>query len=232
VDRLLDSPVITVDVIVRSSGVQHTTGWRPMFNWITTVIATLGYIGVAALTFLENLFPPIPSELVIPLAGFVAANGPLRLDIVIMAASFGSLAGAFVWYDIGRRIGERTLRAWVRRYGKWLTLSENDLDVAQQWFQRHGRASVLVGRLVPGVRTSVSLPAGFAKMPLGAFLMFSALGTVLWTAALASAGVLLQAHHTRVRDYVNAATNLLLAAFGAMLVKRYVRCWRASRIDS
>ena len=199
-----------------------------MFNWITTVISSFGYAGVAALTFLENLFPPIPSELIIPLAGFVAATGSLRLDVVIGAASLGSLAGAFLWYEIGRRLGERRLRAWVDQHGKWLTVSGRDLDRAQQWFQRHGRAAVFFGRLVPGVRTFVSLPAGFAEMPLGTFLVFSALGTAVWTTALAFAGVLLQANYAQVGDYVNVATNILLAAFALVLMKRYVQCWRAS----
>jgi membrane protein DedA with SNARE-associated domain len=168
---------------------------------------------------------------VIPLAGFVAGRGTLRLDLVIAAGSFGWLAGAFVWYEIGRRVGERRLRAWVDRHGKWLTISGRDLDRAQQWFHRHGRAAVFFGRLVPGVRTFVSLPPGFAKMPLSTFLVFSALGTAVWTGVLAAAGVLLQTNYTRVGDYVNAATNVLLAAFGATLVYRYVQCWRASRRD-
>src|SRR5687767_9311342 len=135
-----------------------------MFDWIATVIQRLGYVGVAALTFLENLFPPIPSELVIPLAGFVAARGELQIAIVILAASAGSLAGAIVWYAIGRQVGERRLRAWVDRHGRWLTLSANDVDRAQGWFRRHGKAAVFLGRLVPGVRTFVSLPAGFSAM--------------------------------------------------------------------
>ncbi len=200
-----------------------------MFDWITTVISALGYVGVAALTFLENLFPPVPSELVIPLAGFVAATGTLRLDLVIAAGSAGSLAGAVLWYEIGRRVGERRLRAWVDRHGKWLTVSARDLDRAQDWFHRHGRGAVFFGRLVPGVRTFVSLPAGFARMPMGTFLLFSALGTAVWTAALAVAGVLLQANFTRVGDYVNTATNVLLVGFGLFLAHRYVQCWRGSR---
>jgi membrane protein DedA with SNARE-associated domain len=200
-----------------------------MFDWITRIISLLGYTGVAILTFLENLFPPIPSELVIPFAGFVAANGRLRLDVVIIAGSLGSLAGALLWFEIGRRVGEQRLRSWVDRHGKWLTVSKRDLDRSQQWFRRHGRAAVFFGRLVPGVRTFVSLPAGFSRMPYGTFLVFSAIGTVLWTAALAFAGVLLQANYTRVGDYVNTATNVLLVAFGAILVKRYVECWKASR---
>ena len=196
-----------------------------MFDWITRIIGRLGYVGVASLTFLENLFPPIPSELVIPLAGYVAAEGDLRIGLVILTGTIGSLAGATVWYALGRRVGEARLRAWVDRHGKWLTLSSKDVDEAQQWFRRHGRASVFIGRLMPGVRTFVSLPAGFTTMPLAPFLLYSALGTVLWTAALAYAGVILQANFTIVADYINVLTNGLLVVLGLLLARRYVKCW-------
>lgn len=196
-----------------------------MFEWINNTIRALGYSGVAVLTFLENVFPPIPSELVIPLAGFVAAQGDMRVWGVIAAGSLGSLAGAIVWYEVGRRVGERRLRAWVDRHGKWLTLSGKDLDRAQDWFRRHGRSSVLVGRLVPGVRTFVSLPAGFARMPFGAFLIYSTAGTIAWTAALAYAGVLLRANYEIVGDYIGVATNTIFAALGILLVWRYFKCW-------
>jgi len=198
-----------------------------MFNWITGIIGRLGYVGVAGLTFLENVFPPIPSELVIPLAGYVAAQGDMRLLLVIAGASVGSLAGAVVWYWIGRSVGERRLRAWVDRHGKWLTLSGKDVDKAQQWFSRHGNAAVFFGRLVPGVRTFVSLPAGFARMPVLPFVMYSALGTIIWTAALAFAGVALQSNFTIVGDYINVVTNIMLGVIGVMVATRYVRCWRA-----
>src|SRR5688572_23251521 len=178
-----------------------------MFDWITKVISTLGYVGVAALTFLENLFPPIPSELVIPLAGFVAAQGELQIGLVIAAASVGSLAGAALWYEVARRVGERRLRAWVERHGKWITLGVKDVERSQDWFTRHGKTAVLIGRLVPGVRTFVSVPAGFARMPRSAFLLYSAIGTVAWTAALAYAGVILKSQFTVVGDYINIATN-------------------------
>jgi membrane protein DedA with SNARE-associated domain len=200
-----------------------------MFEWITSVITSLGYAGVTMLTLLENVFPPIPSELIIPLAGFVAASGALRFDVVIAAAAAGSLAGTALWYEVGRRIGERRLREWVARHGAWLTLSVGDIDSAQDWFRRHDRRSVLFGRVVPGVRTFVSLPAGFAHMPRPTFLAFSAIGTLLWTGALAYAGVLLQSNYAVVGDYVNTATNILLAAFGALLLRRYIRCWRTGR---
>jgi len=198
-----------------------------MFDWIVAVIARLGYVGVALLTFLENVFPPIPSELVIPLAGFVAARGELQIAAVIAIATAGSLAGATAWYVLGQRIGEPRLRRWVSRHGKWLTLSAHDVDRSNDWFRRHGRVAVLVGRLVPGVRTFISLPAGFSGMPLAPFLIYSALGTIIWTGVLAGAGVVLQANFSRVGDYVNVATNILLAGFLALLAYRYVRCWRS-----
>jgi membrane protein DedA with SNARE-associated domain len=198
-----------------------------MFDWITGVIGWLGYAGVAGLTFLENVFPPIPSELVIPLAGYVAAQGDMRLTLVIATASAGSLAGAAVWYWIGRRVGERRLRAWVDRHGKWLTLSGKHVDRAQLWFCRRGNAAVFFGRLVPGVRTLVSLPAGFARMPVLPFVVYSALGTIIWTAALAYAGLALQSNFTIVGNYINIVTNVVLGVVAVMIAARYVRCWRA-----
>jgi membrane protein DedA with SNARE-associated domain len=198
-----------------------------MFDWITGIIGRLGYAGVAALTFLENVFPPIPSELVIPLAGYVAAQGDMRLILVMAWASVGSLAGAAVWYRIGRSVGEQRLRAWVDRHGKWLTLSGKDVDRAQQWFSRHGNAAVFFGRLVPGVRTFVSLPAGFARMPVLPFVVYSALGTIIWTAALAFAGVALQSNFTIVGEYIDVVANVVLGVIGVMIGRRYVKCWRA-----
>ena len=195
-----------------------------MFEWITGVIRQLGYTGVALLTFLENVFPPIPSELVIPLAGFVAAEGELNLGVVIAAATAGSLAGGATWYEAGRRIGEARLRRWIERYGRWLTLSGSDIDRAQAWFRRHGKSAVLVGRLVPGVRTLVSLPAGFAGMPRTPFLLFSAAGTLGWTAALAYAGVVLRENFTSIGDYADLVTNALLLVVGALFVRRIVVC--------
>jgi membrane protein DedA with SNARE-associated domain len=198
-----------------------------MFDWITGIIGRLGYAGVAGLRFLENVFPPIPSELVIPLAGYVAAQGDMRLMLVIATASAGSLAGAAVWYWIGRSVGDRRLRAWVDRHGKWLTLSGKDVDRAQQWFSRHGNAAVFFGRLVPGVRTFVSLPAGFARMPVLPFVVYSALGTIIWTAALAFAGVALQSNFTIVGEYIDVVANVVLGVIGVMIGRRYVKCWRA-----
>jgi len=143
----------------------------------------------------------------------------------VAAGTAGRLAGALLWYELGRRIGERR-RAWVERHGKWLTLGARDLDRAQAWFRRHGRTALFVGRMMPGVRTLTSLPAGFTGMPLALFLLYSAAGTLIWTAALAYAGVVLQANLALVGDYVDIATNLVLGALAHLLGRRYVKCWR------
>ena len=200
-----------------------------MFDWIVGIITRLGYTGVAALTFLEHLFPPIPSELILPLAGYVSGTGDLNTTSVIAFGSLGSLAGATVWYVIGRRIGERRLREWVDHHGKWLTLSNGDIDKAKTWFHRRGKTAVLVGRLMPGVRTFVSLPAGFSGMGWATFLIYSALGTVAWTAALVYAGAQLQHNFELVSKYMNPITNGIFAVLGAMLIWRYFRCWTANQ---
>jgi membrane protein DedA with SNARE-associated domain len=196
-----------------------------VFEWIVGIITRLGYTGVAALTFLEHLFPPIPSELVLPLAGYVTGKGDLTLAPVILLGSIGSLAGATVWYVIGKRIGETRLRAWIEQHGRWLTLSTHDVDRANDWFQRRGKSAVLIGRLMPGVRTFVSLPAGFSGMGWISFLLYSALGTVAWTAALVYAGAKLQQNFELVSKYIDMVTNGVLVLMGAMLLWRYVRCW-------
>jgi membrane protein DedA with SNARE-associated domain len=198
-----------------------------VFDWIVGIITRLGYTGVAALTFLEHLFPPIPSELILPLAGYVTGSGDLTLGAVIAMGSLGSLGGATVWYVIGRRVGERRLRKWIDHHGRWLTLSNADIDRAKDWFQRRGKTAVMIGRLMPGVRTFVSLPAGFSGMGWLPFLSYSAIGTIAWTAALVYAGAKLEQNFEMVSKYVDIVTNGIFAVLGAMLIWRYVRCWRS-----
>jgi membrane protein DedA with SNARE-associated domain len=201
-----------------------------MFDWMSDLIASIGYAGVALLMLLENVFPPIPSELIMPMAGFIARRGGMSLWWVIAAGSAGSLAGAIGWYYVGRRIGERRLRGWVDRHGRWLALSGEDIDRATRWFERRGGFAVFVGRLIPGVRTFVSVPAGFAKMPLLPFLIHSALGTVLWTSALAVAGFMLGAQYEKVSGLLDIVTRFVLGAILAAYLWRVVR--RRGRADA
>lgn len=170
-----------------------------MFSWIKGLVESLGYWGLALLTLLENVFPPIPSEVILPLGGFLTVRGDLHIIGVIVAGTIGSLVGATFWYWIGRAIGERRLRGWVERHGVWLAMSPDDLDRAEQWFRRHGGKAVLIGRLIPTMRSVISIPAGLTGMHLAPFLLYSAIGTAVWTTILAYAGRLLGSQYDKSR---------------------------------
>ena len=181
-----------------------------MFDWITGLVEQTGYLGIALLMLAENVFPPIPSELIMPMAGFTAARGKLSMVGVVVAGTAGSLAGALLWYYIGRWIGLERLKRWAAKHGRWLTISPEEVDEAAAWFNRHCGKAVLVGRLIPAVRTLISVPAGVAGMALMRFLTYSALGTALWTALLATAGYLLEDQYQKVGDYLNPVSNVIL----------------------
>jgi membrane protein DedA with SNARE-associated domain len=182
-----------------------------------------GLWGVALLMFLENVFPPIPSELIMPLAGFAAARGEQSLLLVVAAGTAGSLAGALFWYWVGRRLGRRRIERLAERHGRWLTLSPEDVEQAIDRFDRHGAVAVLVGRLIPALRTLISVPAGIARMPLPKFLFFSALGTSVWTTLLVFAGYLLKDQYEHVSDYLNPLSNLVFAALASWYAWRVFR---------
>jgi membrane protein DedA with SNARE-associated domain len=167
-------------------------------GWVLDVIDAMGAVGVAALVALENLFPPLPSEVVLPLAGFLAGQGKLSLAAVLVAATVGSVVGALVLYWAGAALG----RDRMRRIADRLPLMDaDDVDRAQGWFDRHGRSAVLVGRLVPGVRSLVSIPAGIARMPLLPFVGYTTLGSAAYNAVLVLLGHQLGSRWTSVERY-------------------------------
>ncbi|MEQ3624580.1 MAG: DedA family protein [Celeribacter sp.] len=191
-----------------------------MFDWITGAIDSMGLFGVALFMFLENVFPPIPSELIMPLAGFNAARGDMNLIAVIIAGSIGSLLGAQLWYEIGRRIGRRRLRTLADRHGRWLTVSPDEFDQADHWFERHGGMAVLIGRLIPTVRTFISVPAGIARMGRVYFLLLSGIGTVAWTTLLAVLGYVLEGGYDAVSTWLDpVSTAVVVALIGAYLYR-------------
>lgn len=196
-----------------------------MFDWIAGLIDAIGPWGVALLMLLENVFPPIPSELIMPLAGFVAAQGRMGIVSAILAGTLGSLAGATLWYAAGRAIGADRLRNWSSRHGRWLTLAPADVDRACDWFERHGAGAVFFGRLVPTVRTLISVPAGLARMPLPRFLLWSALGSLIWTSLLAGAGYLLEGRYRQVEAWVNPLSTAVVIGIVAIYLWRVVT-WR------
>ena len=163
-------------------------------DWVTDVIDRLGYVGVALLVFLENLFPPIPSEIVLPFAGFVASDDDSipKLIGMIIAATIGSLAGALLLYGLAAWIGRERLTRFLLRYGKWLQLTPEDVARAERWCDKRAVLAVLVGRCVPLIRSVVSIPAGYRRMPIATFLLFTLIGSLIWNTALIGAGYLLR----------------------------------------
>lgn len=193
-----------------------------MFDFITGLVGRGGYLGIAFLMFLENIFPPIPSELIMPLAGFQAAQGRLNMVGVVLAGSFGSLCGATFWYYVGKVIGTDRLKGWARRHGRWVALTARDVDRVDKWFDRHCGKTVLVGRMVPTLRTLISVPAGLFGMSLPRFLIYSSIGTALWTGFLAGAGYLLEAQYKNVGAYFNPIANLVVAAIAGVYLFRVI----------
>lgn len=159
-----------------------------MDKWIKQILEDFGALGVGVLMLIENIFPPIPSEVVMPWAGYVAGQGDISFIAVVAAGTFGSFLGAMMWFFVGRWVGKERLAGWIEGHGAWLTITPRDLDRVDDWFERWGAAAVLFCRMVPGVRTLISVPAGFANMPIGRFSLFTAIGTAIWTGLLAAIG--------------------------------------------
>lgn len=186
-----------------------------MLEWITNTINSLGYWGIALLMFLENLFPPIPSELIMPLAGFTASPyqpGGAKLNIigVFVAGVLGSVLGALVWYYPGKLLGEKRLKYLADNYGKWLAISSHDISKAKRWFDSQGTKAVLIGRLVPGIRTLISVPAGISNMHLLPFLFYTTLGSAAWVCLLTYSGYLLGSQYELVDKYLAPVSKIVL----------------------
>ncbi len=195
-----------------------------MTEWITNTITSLNYLGIGLLMFLENIFPPIPSELIMPLAGFTVAKGKMELAPVILAGVIGTILGALPWYYVGKLVGEDNLKRLADKYGKWISISSRDIEKADKWFDKHGEKAVLLCRLVPGVRTLISLPAGMSGMALVPFLIYSTIGTLLWVSLLTFAGYTLGDNYELVEEYLSPVSKIvfviLVVAFGLWLVSK------------
>jgi membrane protein DedA with SNARE-associated domain len=200
-----------------------------MTEWITGLMERWGYGGILLLMFLENLFPPLPSEVIMPLAGFTAAQGDLHFAGVLVSGVTGSVLGTLLWYELGRRFSGERLKSWADRYGYWLTLSRQDLERAVRWFRRHGRSAVLVGRLVPGVRTVISVPAGLCGMPPLSFLVYTTVGSFGWTLFLTVAGYVLQQQWPLVQQYLTPIGKLTLGLLLLWVLARFIKQYRRSR---
>lgn len=189
-----------------------------MLAWVETVMNSLGYAGVVFLMFIENVFPPIPSEVVMPLAGYTAARGELNFIGVVLAGMAGSVLGALPLYYLGYYLGEDRLATWADKHGKWLTLSGDDVRKSGKWFAKYQGAAVFFARLVPGVRSLISVPAGVAKMNLAVFLAYTAVGTGIWALLLAFLGRVLGQNYEQVSVYLGPISKIVLAGLLAWAV--------------
>jgi membrane protein DedA with SNARE-associated domain len=191
-------------------------------SWILNFIESGGYLAVALLMLLENIFPPIPSEVVMPVAGIVAGRGDLNVALVIVFGTIGAVVGQLLWYWLGLKVGEEGLKRLARKHGRWLTVSPKDIDKADDWFDEHGAKAVLLGRMVPGVRTLISLPAGLSEMPMKKFLLYSSIGSGVWTSALAIAGYALGERSESVTHWIGPVSTTVIVVIAAYYVYRVV----------
>lgn len=183
-----------------------------MIDWTTEAVALLGYGGVALLMLIEDIVLPIPSEVIMPAAGFLSIRFGLSIWGIILAGTAGSLIGGLPWYYLGTAMSRGRLPSWIERHRAGLHLDE--MGKAEQWFRRHGGLAVLLARLLPGVRPLIGIPAGIAHMPLGTFLLYSALGTVVWTGVLAWAGRLVGSNFHQLTGVLAAGIWLVVVIAG------------------
>ena len=191
---------------------------------------SLGALGVGLAILLETVVPPIPSEVVLPIAGYLSQTGRMSLGAAFLAATAGSVLGAALLYQVGAWLGPERSR---RLLGRLPLVEISDVDRTFDWFERHGRSAVLVGRLVPVVRSFVSVPAGVVRMPWSQFLAYTLVGSALWNGALLGAGAVLGTQHELVERYVGVLDRVLVVAVVVVLVAGVVRRIRrrTSRVE-
>lgn len=194
---------------------------------ILQIIAQIGYLGIAALMALESMGIPIPSEVVMPAGGWLAADGTLNLILVTIAGTIGCVVGSAMAYWIGLKGG----RAAVKRYGKYVFLNEGHLDSAENWFNKYGAATIFLTRLLPVVRTYISFPAGMAKMKFWPFIILSALGSAIWCFALTYIGYILGPNWNSISGSFNVLTIAVLVGLGVIIVVWYIRRRMRKRAD-
>ena len=193
----------------------------------------IGYSAILVAMFLENLFPPIPSELIMPLGGFYVHQGQLHFLPVVIAGVIGTVLCAFPWYGIGRLANEERLEIWLKRNGRWLGISVDELARSRRWFNRYGVPLVFWGRLVPGIRTLISVPAGIELMPFVPFLIWTTAGSLIWTLLLTFAGFALGESYSNVELWIEPLSKaikvILVIALLSGLIWLIIRTWRSMR---
>ena len=191
-----------------------------MTEWIIRLIEQTGYLGVAFLMFLETVFPPIPSEVIMSIAGVAAGQGKLSYGWVVAAGTAGAMLGNILWYLAARALGIIRLKPIIERWGRWITMNWAEVERAERWFALHGTFFVFVGRLLPTVRSLVSVPAGLLKMRFRDFFIASTIGTAGWTALLAGAGYQLGQNYGEIDKILGPASTAIMVVLAAGYIYR------------
>lgn len=194
-----------------------------MGDWVVRLIEQSGYLAVAFLMFLETVFPPIPSEVIMSVAGVSAAKGQMSLAGAIASGTAGAMVGNIIWYLAARALGIIRLKPFIDRYGRWLTMNWAEVERAEHWFRHNGTFFVFLGRMLPTVRSLVSVPAGLLKMRFMTFFVASTIGTAGWTAALAFAGYELRDQFHQVDDWIGPISNAILITLALGYLWRVIR---------
>jgi membrane protein DedA with SNARE-associated domain len=189
-----------------------------MENWIINVMEQFGYFGILLLIMIENLFPPIPSEVILTFGGYMTTHTNLTVIGVILTSTIGSVAGAIILYGIGFLIDISRIEKIVEKYGRILRLTKKDVHKANDWFAKYGAWTVFFCRFIPLIRSLISLPAGMAKMNFGVFLLLSTLGTFIWNAVLVSIGAAVGDSWDSIVGYMDVYSNIVYIGIAVLVV--------------
>lgn len=196
-------------------------------EWIISIMEQLGYLGIALLMFLDNIFPPIPSEIIMPSAGYSASQGQLTLFGVIIAGCFGSLLAAALLYWIGYKFNHDSIFRFVDRYGRYMFIKSSDVKKSLDWFEHYGHRIVFFGRMIPAVRSLISIPAGMSRMPFWKFMFYSGLGTIIWTTFLACVGFYFGENQQLMQQIFSQVSHgiilIILVIIAILLYRRQLR---------
>lgn len=200
-----------------------------MENWITNMMEQFGYWGILLLIAVENVFPPIPSEVILTFGGFMTTYTNLTVLGVIVVATVGSILGAVILYGVGYLVNVDRLERWIGKYGKYLRLKKEDIRRAEAWFDRYGYWTVLFCRMIPLIRSLISIPAGMSKMKFGVFLLFTTIGTAIWNTILVSVGAAVGGNWESIVEFMDVYSNIvyaLIAVIGVAAVIWFLRSRR------
>ncbi|MDF2612382.1 MAG: alkaline phosphatase [Clostridia bacterium] len=205
-------------------------GGKSVQNWITDFMEQFGYISVFLLITLENVFPPIPSELILTFGGFMTTNTEMTVLGVIVFSTMGSVAGAIILYWIGRVFDVKKLEKIIGRWGHLLQVKVEDIEKADNWFKRYGYWTVFICRMIPVIRSLISIPAGMSKMRFSIFLLYTTAGTLVWNTMLVCLGAFLGESWGEVLEFMDVYSNIAYTLMGAVGIT-FIAYWFLKKRD-